>query len=73
MALQEIIAGIAGWFAIGSRKAIRRRRLNSGWRPKGKVVDISPSRTNLMEIANWGSSGLYNGLISLIPNGSVSK
>jgi small-conductance mechanosensitive channel len=73
VALQEVIAGIAGWFAIGVGKLYAvGDRVQIG-DTRGEVIDISPLRTTLMETGNWVGGDLYNGRIARIPNGAVIK
>jgi len=73
VALQEVIAGIAGWFAIGDGKLYAvGDRIQIG-DTRGEVIDISPLRTTLMETGNWVSGDLYNGRIARVPNGAVIK
>jgi len=73
VALQEVIAGIAGWFAIGVGKLyVVGDQIKIG-DTRGEVIDISPLRTTLMETGNWVSGDLYNGGIARIPNGAVIK
>ena len=72
-ALQEVIASIAGWFAIslaGFYKPGDRVQLGG---IKGDVVDIGLLRTTLMEIGEWVSADLYNGRIVRIANSFVFK
>ena len=72
-ALQEVIASIAGWFAIsfaGFYKPGDRVQLGG---IKGDVVDIGVLRTTLMEVGEWVSSDLYNGRIVRIANSFVFK
>lgn len=73
VALQEVIAGIAGWLAIGVGKLYAvGDRVQIG-DTRGEVIDISPLRSTLMETGNGVSSDLYNGRIARIPNGAVIK
>ena len=73
VALQEVIAGVAGWFAIGVGKLyVVGDQIKIG-DTRGEVIDISPLRTTLMETGNWVSGDLYNGGIARIPNGAVIK
>src|SRR5208283_658877 len=73
VALQEVILGTAGWFAIAIGKLYAvGDRVQIG-DAKGDVIDISPLRTTLMEIGNGVSGDLYNGRIARIPNGAVIK
>ena len=73
LALQEVIAGIAGWIAIGVGKSFAvGDRIQIG-DTKGEVIDISPLRTTLMETGHGVSGDLYSGRIARIPNGAVIK
>ncbi len=73
VALQEVIAGIAGWIAIGVGKLYAvGDRIQIG-DTKGEVIDISPLRTTLMETGHRVSGDLYSGRIASIPNGAVIK
>jgi small-conductance mechanosensitive channel len=73
VALQEVIAGIAGWIAIGVGKLYAvGDRIQIG-DTKGEVIDISPLRTTLMETGHGVSGDLYSGRIASIPNGAVLK
>ena len=73
VALQEVIAGIAGWIAIGVGKLYAvGDRVQIG-DTRGEVIDISPLRSTLMETGNGVSGDLYNGRIARIPNGAVIK
>jgi small-conductance mechanosensitive channel len=73
VALQDVIASFAGWFAIefSSLYAVG-QRIQIG-ETKGDVLDISVLRTTLMEIGNWVSGDLYSGRIVQIPNSIVLK
>jgi len=73
VALQDAIASLAGWFAIGFSRLYKvGDRIQIG-EIKGDVIDISVLRTTLMETGNWVSRDVYNGRIARIPNGSVLK
>jgi small-conductance mechanosensitive channel len=73
LALQEVIAGLAGWIAIGVGKSFAvGDRIQIG-DTKGEVIDISPLRTTLMETGHGVSGDLYSGRIARIPNGAVIK
>jgi small-conductance mechanosensitive channel len=73
VALQEVILGIAGWFAIAIGKLYAvGDRVQIG-DTRGEVIDISPLRSTLMETGNGVSGDLYNGRIARIPNGAVIK
>lgn len=72
-ALQEVIASIAGWFAIsfaGFYKIGDRVQLGG---IKGDVIDITILRTTLMEIGEWVKGDQYNGRIVRIANSFVFK
>src|SRR3990170_4827605 len=72
-ALQEVIASIAGWFAIsfaGFYKIGDRVQLGG---IKGDVIDIAILRTTLMEIGEWVKGDQYSGRIVRIANSFVFK
>ncbi len=73
LALQDIIASLAGWLAISLG-----RFFDPGDRilidtTLGDVIDISLLSTTIMECGDWVSSDLYNGRIVKIPNNRVFK
>lgn len=73
VALQDVIASVAGWFAIGlSRLYSVGDRIQIA-DIKGDVIDISILRTTLMEMGNWVNRDLYNGRLARIPNSVVLK
>jgi small-conductance mechanosensitive channel len=73
VSLQDSIASLAGWFAIGFSKLYTvGDRIQIG-ETKGDVIDISILRTTLMETGNGVSADLYNGRIARIPNSSILK
>jgi len=73
VALQDVIASLAGWCAIGfSKLYVVGDRIQIG-ETKGDVIDISILRTTLLETGNWVSRDLYNGRIARVPNSSVLK
>ena len=73
VALQDVLASLAGAFAIGfSKLYIVGDRVQIG-DSRGDVIDIGLLRTTLMETGNWVSKDLYNGRIVLIPNNAVLK
>ncbi len=73
VALQDVIAGFAGWFAIAfARLYSVGDRIQIG-ETKGDVVDISILRTTVLETGKWVSGDSYNGRIARIPNGAVLK
>ena len=73
VALQDVVASIAGAFSIGfsSLYAVGDRVQIGDTR--GDVIDIGLIRTTLMETGNWVNSDLYNGRIVRIPNSAVLK
>jgi small-conductance mechanosensitive channel len=73
VALQDVIASLGGFVAIGFSNLYRvgdRIRVNE---TKGDVVDISVMRTTILETGQWVSGDLYNGRIVRIPNSTVLK
>lgn len=73
VALQDVIASIAGAFSIGfsSLYAVGDRVQIGDTR--GDVIDIGLLRTSLMETGNWVNADQYNGRIVHIPNNAVLK
>lgn len=72
-ALQEVILSVAGWISIFSSKIYKtgdRIELNG---VRGDVIDISITRTTLMEIGGWSNSDNYSGRIVQISNSFVFK
>src|ERR1700726_260003 len=73
VALQDVVASIAGAFSIGFSKLYAvGDRVQIG-DTRGDVIDIGLLRTTLMETGNWVSGDLYNGRIVRIPNNIVLK
>lgn len=73
VALQDVLASIAGAFSIGFSKLYTvGDRVQIG-DTRGDVIDIGLLRTTLMETGNWVSRDLYNGRIVRIPNSAVLK
>jgi len=73
VALQDVLASIAGAFSIGFSKLYAvGDRVQIG-DTRGDVIDIGLLRTTLMETGNWVSKDLYNGRIVRIPNSTVLK
>src|ERR1700756_4402414 len=73
VALQDVLASIAGAFSIGFSKLYAvGDRVQIG-DTIGDVIDIGLLRTTLLETGNWVSKDLYNGRIVRIPNSSVLK
>src|SRR6202163_3416646 len=73
VALQDVLASIAGAFSIGFSKLYAvGDRIQIG-DIRGDLIDIGLLRTTLMETGNWVSKDLYNGRIVRIPNSIVLK
>jgi small-conductance mechanosensitive channel len=73
VALQDVLASIAGAFSIGFSKLYTvGDRVQIG-DTRGDVIDIGLLRTTLMETGNWVSKDLYNGRIARIPNSAILK
>lgn len=72
-ALQEVIASVAGWFAISVGNFYKPGdRVQLGG-IKGDVIDINIFRTTLMELGEWVKADLYTGRIVRIANSFVFK
>jgi len=72
-ALQEVIASIAGWFAITFASFYDTGdRVQLGG-IKGDVIDIGVLRTTLMEVGEWVKGDLYSGRVVRIANSFVFK
>jgi small-conductance mechanosensitive channel len=73
VALQDVVASIAGAFTIGFSKLYNvGDRVQIG-EIRGDVIDIGLLRTTLMETGNCVSKDLYNGRIVRIPNSALLK
>jgi small-conductance mechanosensitive channel len=73
VALQEVLASIAGAFSIGFSKLYTvGDRVQIG-DTRGDVIDIGLLRTTLMETGNWVNRDSYNGRIVHVPNSAVLK
>jgi small-conductance mechanosensitive channel len=73
VALQDVLASIAGAFSIGFSKLYTvGDRVQIG-DTRGDVIDISLLRTTLMEVGSWVGRDLYSGRIVRIPNNVVLK
>ena len=73
VALQDVVASIAGAFSIGFSKLYAvGDRVQIG-DTHGDVIDIGLLRTTVMETGNWVSADLYDGRIVRIPNSAVLK
>lgn len=73
VALQDVLASIAGAFSIGFSKLYAvGDRVQIG-ETIGDVIDIGLLRTTLLETGNWVSKDSYNGRIVRVPNSAVLK
>jgi len=73
VALQDVLASIAGAFSIGFSKLYTvGDRVQIG-DTRGDVIDIGLLRTTLMEVGSWVGRDLYSGRIVRIPNNIVLK
>jgi small-conductance mechanosensitive channel len=73
IALQDVLASIAGAFSIGFSKLYAvGHRVQIG-DTRGDVIDIGLLRTTLLETGNWVSGDLYNGRIVRVPNSTVLR
>jgi len=73
VALQDVVASIAGAFSIGFSKLYTvGDRVQIG-DTRGDVIDIGLLRTTIMETGSWVSKDLYNGRIVRVPNNIVLK
>src|ERR1700735_4958529 len=73
VALQDVVAAIAGAFSIGFSKLYAvGDRVQIG-DTRGDVIDVGLLRTALLETGNWVSGDLYTGRIVRIPNSAVLK
>src|SRR5882762_6163349 len=73
VALQDVLASIAGAFSIGFSKLYTAGDRVQIGDTRGDVIDIGLLRTTLMEVGNWVSRDLYSGRIVRIPNSIVLK
>jgi small-conductance mechanosensitive channel len=73
VSLQDVIASIAGWISIGWTILYRvGDRIQIG-DIKGDVIDVSFTRTTVVETGNWVRNDLYNGRVVRIPNSAALK
>lgn len=73
VALQDVLASLAGAFAIGfSKLYMVGDRVQIG-DTRGDVIDIGLLRTTLMETGNWVSKDMYSGRLVRVPNSAVLK
>jgi small-conductance mechanosensitive channel len=73
VALQDVLASVAGAFSIGFSKLYTMGDRVQIGDIRGDVIDIGLLRTTLMEIGTWVSRDLYSGRIVQIPNSIVLK
>src|SRR5580692_900355 len=73
VALQDVLASIAGAFTIGFSKLYEAGDRVQIGDTRGDVIDISLLRTTLMEVGSWVGRDLYNGRIVHIPNSTILK
>src|SRR6201995_1861776 len=73
VALQDMLASIAGVFSIGFSKLYALGDRVQIGDTRGDVIDIGLLRTTLLETGNWVSKDLYNGRIVRVPNSAVLK
>ncbi len=72
-ALQEVIASLAGWFAVSFGNFYKTGdRVQLGG-IRGDVIDIGVLRTTLMECGAWVKGDSYNGRVVRIANSFVFK
>ncbi|MFA6448889.1 MAG: mechanosensitive ion channel domain-containing protein [bacterium] len=73
IALQDVVANLAGWVFIISRKPfiVGDRIEISG--VKGDVIDIRMFQFSLLEIGNWVAADQSTGRIVHIPNGKIFR
>ena len=72
-ALQEVIASLAGWFAISFASFFKTGDRVQLGKIRGDVIDIGILRTTLMEIGEWVKGDLYSGRVVRIANSFVFK
>src|ERR1700678_1137811 len=73
VALQDVVASVAGAFSIGFSKLYAvGDRVQIG-DTLGDVIDIGLLRTTLMETGNWVNRDSYNGRLARIPNSTVLR
>lgn len=73
LALQEVVASVAGWLAISFGRLYKvgdRIRIDG---ISGDVIDIGVLRTTLMETGDWVDADQYNGRIVRIANSAALK
>ncbi len=72
-ALQEVIASIAGWFAIHFAHFYKTGDRVEVGGIKGDVIDVSFLRTIVMEVGEWVAGDLYTGRVVRVANSFVFK
>jgi small-conductance mechanosensitive channel len=73
VALQDVVASVAGAFAIGFANLYTVGDRVQVGDTRGDVIDIGLLRTMLVETGNWVAQDRYNGRIARIPNSAVLK
>ena len=73
VALQDVIASLAGWIAIGFANFYKvGDRVQIG-ETRGDVIDVTFTRTMIVETGNGVANDLYNGRVARVPNSMVLK
>jgi small-conductance mechanosensitive channel len=73
LALQDLIASVAGWLVIASGRVFKPGdRVELGG-VRGDVIDVGVLRTTLMEMGQWVNGDLYCGRIVRVANSAVFK
>lgn len=73
VSLQDVISSFAGWISIGWSNLYRvGDRIQIG-ETRGDVIDVSLTRTTLVETGNWVRNDLYNGRVVRIPNSAALR
>jgi len=73
VALQDLIASMAGWLAIAWSNLYKvGDRVQIG-EIRGDVIDVSFTRTEVVETGSWVGNDLYNGRVVRIPNSVALK
>jgi small-conductance mechanosensitive channel len=73
VALQDVVASVAGAFAIGFANLYAVGDRVQVGETRGDVIDVGLLRTTIMETGNWVAQDRYNGRVVRIPNSAVLK
>ncbi|MBK7395038.1 MAG: mechanosensitive ion channel [Myxococcales bacterium] len=73
LALQEVVASLAGWFAISFGNFYSPGDRVQVGSVRGDVIDIGVLRTTIMELGQWVDGDLYNDRIVRIANSYVFR